>query len=84
MKIIIIQDKSPKGKIALPLTIRDLSLRKEFAPRRSEFFPLKEVPFCKETQYYDNYCTFQLSPFNMRNGTLINKYTCMDGETVFQ
>ena len=33
---------------------------------------------------HENHCLFQLSLFNERIDTLINKYTCMGGETVFQ
>ena len=35
-----------------PFQIRNVSLREEFAPRGSEFFPLRAVPFGMENHFY--------------------------------
>ena len=48
-------------------TIRNCSYRKEFAPFRSKFFPLKEVPILKSDAIEENHFLIQLSPFDVHN-----------------
>ena len=40
-------------------TIKNCSLRKEFAPSGSKFFPLRAVPILKRDATEDNYCLAQ-------------------------
>ena len=40
-------------------TIRNFSIRKKFAPRGSEFFPLREVPILERDGIEENHCSFQ-------------------------
>ena len=40
-------------------TIRNCSLRKEFAPSGSKFFPLREVPILKRDSIEENHCLIQ-------------------------
>ena len=37
----------------VPFQNENFSERKEFAPRRSEFFPLRAVPYCMENHFYN-------------------------------
>ena len=47
--------------------IRNCSLRREFAPFGSKFFPLREVQNLKRDVIEENHCLFQLSPFDVRH-----------------
>ena len=47
--------------------IRNCSLRKDFAPSGSKFFPLREVPILKREVNEENNCRIQLSPFDVHN-----------------
>ena len=47
--------------------IRNFSLRKEFAPSGSKFFPLINVPILKREAIEENHCLFQQSPFDVRS-----------------
>ena len=40
-------------------TIRNFSLRKEFAPSGSKFFPLGEVPILNREEIEKNHCSIQ-------------------------
>ena len=39
--------------------VRNCSLRKEFAPSGSKFFPLREVPILKRDAIEENHCLIQ-------------------------
>ena len=51
-----IQGRSPNVVKVIFQTIRNCSIRKEFAPSGSEFFPLREVPILKRGAIEDNRC----------------------------
>ena len=47
--------------------IRNCSLRKEFAPSGSKFFPIREVPIMKRDAIEENHCLIQQSSFDVSN-----------------
>ena len=46
-------------------TIRNCSLKKEFAPSGTKFFPLREFPILKRGAIEQNHCLIQLSFFDV-------------------
>ena len=56
MKIVHVQVKSPKcGNQVFP------SIKEEFPPSRSEFFPFREVAFMKRDSIAEDHFSFRLS-----------------------
>ena len=60
-----IQGRSPNVVKVIFHTIRNYSYGKEFAPRGSKFFPLREVPILKRDAIEENHCMVQYSPFDV-------------------
>ena len=56
------------GFNCLPFRNGNFSLMKEFAPRGSEFFPLRAVPYGMETHFYHIKCYFFIT--HVRNCVL--------------
>ena len=61
------QGRSPNVVKVIFHTIRNCSLRKEFAPSGSKFFPLRVVPILKRDAIEVNHCLVQYSPFDVHN-----------------